>query len=74
MKKTIALVMIAGMLTKVETVTYQDGTVVERTYDSPQDIIPADIKWVKSPKPLSPDQVIEHREVALLNYWMPPQS
>ncbi len=69
-KKSIALVMIAGMLSKVETVTYPStGEVVVRTYSKPNDVIPADIQWVKTSKPLSPDQIIEHRECELLNYW-----
>lgn len=64
------LLFIAGALTKVETITYQDGTVVERKYDNPNDIVPADIKWVTSPKPLLPEQVIEHREVQLYNFYL----
>lgn len=68
--KTTALLVIGGILTKVETVTYPSiGEVVTRTYANPQDIVPSDIKWVKSPRALSPDQIIEHREVQLLNYW-----
>lgn len=66
---TTALVMLSGKLTKVETKRYQDGTVTELFYDSPKDIIPSDIKWVKSPKPLHPEQIIEHREVQLLNFY-----
>lgn len=46
MKKTIVLVMVLGIMTKVETVHYSNGVIVERIYDKVTDIVPADIKWV----------------------------
>lgn len=77
MKKVIvtcALVMIAGVLTKVETVEYPSGAITLRIYDKPQDVVPSELVWVRvrNPKPINPESVIQHREVELYNYWMKP--
>lgn len=54
---------------KTETVKYNDGRIVKRIYDNPQDIVPSDIVVVafgnRGKVDITP---IEHREVVLLNH------
>lgn len=69
--------MLLGVLTKVETITYNNGRVVERVYANVTDVIPSDMKILRVGKPypkVSPADVIEHREVQLSNYWQVPSA
>lgn len=75
MKTVILMVMLAGVMTKVETVHYSNGRVVQRTYDKPSDTVPSDIKILSLGRPypkVAPEHIIEHREVLLSNYWQQP--
>jgi hypothetical protein len=77
MKTIVMLVMLSGVLTKVETITYKNGRVVVRTYAKITDLIPSEMEVLRAGRPypkVSPEDVIEHREVQLANYWQMPSA
>jgi trans-2-enoyl-CoA reductase len=60
---------IDGQLRRVEHVIYSNGSQVKRMYNSFDSKVPFEIIWASNPKPVKQEDVIEHREVTLMNHY-----